>query len=480
MITKLKMNLLYNIAYQLLNLCLPIVTVPYISRTLGVEGNGIYSYTYSIVNYFMIFAMLGISNYGNRTIAKNKDDKEKLSKEFLSIYLLQCFFTSVSIIVYLFYCLFISEYSVISLIEIIFLFSTLLDISWLYFGLEEFKKTVTRNVVVKVLSLILIFLLVKTSNDLILYTAIMSLSTLISQIVLWISIRKYITLKEVKLNKKDIKKHIKGIIILFIPVISYSIYKIMDKIMIGLLNSVEEVAYYEYAEKIINIPIGFITALGTVMLPKISNLVANSELNKVKDYLFKAIKFVMFLAIPCSLGLIAVGFEFAVFFLGEEYSNSGILIKLLALTIPFTAWANVIRTQWLIPKEKDNIYISTTLLGALVNFIINLLLIPKHGALGACVGTVCSEALITILQSFLSRKEISFKIFLKTILYFTFAGLVMFIVIQLIGKYINNKLIMIMLKVLIGVAIYGILNLKYVKELLPIKGKSQSINNLSE
>ena len=285
MITKLKMNLLYNIAYQLLNLCLPIVTVPYISRTLGVEGNGIYSYTYSIVNYFMIFAMLGISNYGNRTIAKNKDDKEKLSKEFLSIYLLQCFFTSVSIIVYLFYCLFISEYSVISLIEIIFLFSTLLDISWLYFGLEEFKKTVTRNVVVKVLSLILIFLLVKTSNDLILYTAIMSLSTLISQIVLWISIRKYITLKEVKLNKKDIKKHIKGIIILFIPVISYSIYKIMDKIMIGLLNSVEEVAYYEYAEKIINIPIGFITALGTVMLPKISNLVANSELNKVKDCL---------------------------------------------------------------------------------------------------------------------------------------------------------------------------------------------------
>ena len=308
----------------------------------------------------------------------------------------------------------------------------------------------------------------------------MSLNKLINQIVLWISIKKYITLKEVKLNKKDIKKHIKGIIILFIPVISYSIYKIMDKIMIGLLNSVEEVAYYEYAEKIINIPIGFITALGTVMLPKISNLVANSELNKVKDYLFKAIKFVMFLAIPCSLGLIAVGFEFAVFFLGEEYSNSGILIKLLALTIPFTAWANVIRTQWLIPKEKDNIYISTTLLGALVNFIINLLLIPKHGALGACVGTVCSEALITILQSFLSRKEISFKIFLKPILYFTFAGLVMFIVIQLIGKYINNKLIMIMLKVLIGVAIYGILNLKYVKELLPIKRKSQSINNLSE
>ena len=474
MITKLKKNLLYNVLYQLLNLCLPIITVPYVSRTLGVEGNGIYSYTYSIVNYFMIFAMLGISNYGNRTIAKNKDNKENLSKEFLSIYCLQFVFTFLSIILYLLYCIFISEYFVISIIEVIFLVSTLLDISWLYFGLEEFKKTVTRNILVKIISLTLIFSFVKGENDLYLYTAIMALSSLLSQLVLWISIRKYLTFKGIKLNKKDVKKHIKGIIILFIPVISYSVYKIMDKIMIGLLSSVEEVAYYEYAEKIINIPIGFITALGTVMLPKISNLVANKEFEKVEDYLFKAIKFIIFLAIPCFLGLVAIGSEFAVIFLGEEYSHSGNLIKLLALTIPFTAWANVIRTQWLIPKENDNIYISTTILGAILNLIINLLLIPKYAAFGACIGTVCSEALITILQSFLSRKEIDFKVFLRPILYFIFSGLVMFISIQLIGQFIENKLIMVMFEVIMGGIIYCTLNIKYISEIL-ISKKSHNV-----
>lgn len=474
MITKLKKNLLYNIAYQLLNLCLPIMTVPYVSRTLGVEGNGIYSYTYSIVNYFMIFAMLGISNYGNRTIAKNKDKKEQLSKEFLSIYRLQFIFTAISIIIYILYCIFISEYFIISVIEVIFLLSTLLDISWLYFGLEEFKKTVTRNILVKVISLALIFIFVKSKNDLYLYTAIMALSSLISQLVLWVSIKKYIIFKGLKLNNKDIRKHIKGIIILFIPVISYSIYKIMGKIMIGLLSSVEEVAYYEYAEKIINIPIGFITALGTVMLPKISNLVANMEFEKVKDYLFKAIKFIIFLAIPCFLGLVAIGSEFAVFFLGDEYSHSGNLIKLLAFTIPFTAWANVIRTQWLIPKENDNIYISTTILGALLNLVINVILIPKFAALGACIATVCSEVLITILQSFLSRKEINFKIFLKPVLYFIFSGLIMFISIQFIGQFIENNLVMIIVEVILGVTIYSSLNLKYITEVLLSKRKQNS------
>lgn len=352
--------------------------------------------------------------------------------------------------------------------------STLLDISWLYFGLEEFKKTVTRNILVKVISLALIFIFVKSKNDLYLYTAIMALSSLISQLVLWVSIKKYIIFKGLKLNNKDIRKHIKGIIILFIPVISYSVYKIMGKIMIGLLSSVEEVAYYEYAEKIINIPIGFITALGTVMLPKISNLVANMEFEKVKDYLFKAIKFIIFLAIPCFLGLVAIGSEFAVFFLGDEYSHSGNLIKLLAFTIPFTAWANVIRTQWLIPKENDNIYISTTILGALLNLVINVILIPKFAALGACIATVCSEVLITILQSFLSRKEINFKIFLKPVLYFIFSGLIMFISIQFIGQFIENNLVMIIVEVILGVTIYSSLNLKYITEVLLSKRKQNS------
>lgn len=461
--TKLKKNFIYNIVYQILNLSLPIITVPYVSRTLGVEGSGIYSYTYSIVNYFMIFGMLGISNYGNRRIAKCRDSKKNLSREFISLYTLQITLTTISLLVYVLYCIFISSYTIVSWIEILFLISNLLDISWLYFGLEEFKKTVTRNILIKIISLIFILLFVKSAEEIYIYTLIMAGSTVISQLILWKDIKKYVDFKSYTLDKKDVIKHVKGTLILFIPVISYSIYKIMDKIMLGLLSNIEEVGYYEYAEKIINIPIGFITALGTVMLPKVSNLVEKKEFDKIKDYLFKSLKFIMFFAIPSCLGLIAIGSEFAVLFLGNAYERTGIIIKYLSVTIVFTAWANVIRTQWLIPKENDKIYISTTILGALLNLFINLLLIPKVGAVGASIGTICSEFLIMFLQSFLSRKEIEFNVILKPVVYFVITSAIMFFMIKIVGDYINNNLIRIIMECVLGVGIYGILNYKYIK-----------------
>lgn len=466
--TKLKKNFIYNIIYQLLNLCLPIITVPYISRTLGATASGIYSYTYSIVNYFMIFGMLGISNYGNRKIAKCRGDKEELSKEFISLYALQFFLTMCSLFIYVLYCIFLSKYSVVCAIEILFLVSTLLDISWLYFGLEEFKKTVTRNILVKLVSLILILVFVKAPKDLYIYTLIMASSTALSQLILWKDIRKYVHFDISLLHIKDILNHVHGVLILFIPVISYSIYKIMDKIMIGLLSFVEEVAYYEYAEKIINIPIGFITALGTVMLPKISNLVANQDSEKVKTYLFKSLKFILFIAIPSCFGLIAVGSDFAVLFLGKDYQQTGTLIQCLAVTIPFTAWANVVRTQWLIPTEKDNIYIGTTIVGALLNLIINLLLIPIYGALGACIGTICSEFLIMFLQSYLSRKEIYFQVIFPLIRHFIFTSILMFITIVILGNYIHSSVLRVVLQTIIGVSVYGLLNIDFIFEILKI------------
>lgn len=467
--TKLKKNFIYNIAFQILNLCLPIITVPYISRTLGVEGSGIYSYTYSIVNYFMIFAMLGISNYGNRKIAKCRENKNDLAKEFISLYTLQIVLTTISLIIYILYCMFISNYKIVSWIEILFLFSTLLDISWLYFGLEEFKKTVTKNILIKVISLILILLFVKDSNAIYTYTLIMAISTFISQLVLWKGIKNYIDFKNYKLDKNDVIKHIKGTLVLFIPVISYSIYKIMDKIMLGLLSNIEEVGYYEYAEKIINIPIGFITALGTVMLPKISNLVEKEEFDSIKKYLFRALKFIMFFAIPSCLGLISIGTEFSILFLGEEYLRTGIIIKYLSITIIFTAWANVIRTQWLIPKEKDSIYISTTIIGAFLNLFINLILIPKFGAVGASIGTICSEFGIMFLQSFLSRKEIRFNVIFKNILQFVIAALIMFIWINIVGSFINNIYLKLIVECILGVTIYAVLNYKYIKKEILMK-----------
>lgn len=459
--TKLKKNIIYNIVYQLLNLFLPLITIPYISRNLGVSSNGIYSYTYSIVNYFMIFGMLGISNYGNRRIAKVRDDKDKLSVEFMSIYGLQIFLTACSMIIYIIYCIFWSQYIIISIIEIFFLLSTLLDISWFYFGLEEFKKTVTRNIIIKIVSFLLIVMFVKHSSDLNIYTFIMSVSAFGSQLILWVGIKKYVSISIKNIDIKKILSHLKGSLILFIPVISYSIYKIMDKIMIGALYSIDEVAFYEYSEKIINIPIGFITAIGTVMLPKISNLVEKNESDKIKEYLHKSLVIICFITIPCCLGLMAVSDDFSILFLGKNYVRTGIITQYLTVTVFFTAWANVVRTQWLIPTEKDNIYIGTTIFGAIVNFIINIFLIPKYGGIGASVGTICSEFLIMFLQSYFSRREISFyKIFIPVCRFFL-TSILMFIEIIFLGTYIDIPVFRIIVQVFVGICTYSLLNIKF-------------------
>ena len=464
--SNIKKNFVYNLVYQILNLLLPFITVPIISRALGAESSGIYSYTYSIVNYFMIFGMLGISNYGNRKIAKSRDNKESLSKNFLSIYSLQLCFNLISIIIYLIYTLLFSQYKLITTVEILFLLSNLLDISWFYFGLEKFKITVTRNIFVKIISLLLIICLVKNPEDLLIYTIIMAASTIISQAILWWGIKQHITLKNLHLVKRDFTKHIKGIFILFIPVISYSIYRIMDKIMLGIQSSMAEVGYYEYAEKIIGIPLGFIAALGAVMLPQISNLVANKNIGKTMAYLEKSLKFLMLTTIPCAFGLIAISHDFSILFLGSDYARTGQILNFLSITLFFTAWANVIRTQWLIPQEKDSIYVSTTILGAIVNFVINLCLIPSLGGIGAAIGTIAAEFIIMFSQSFFIRKEIPLKRLAMPTVKFFIAGLIMFLACLLLNALLINQppVVNIIVDVLTGALIYLLLNVRSIKD----------------
>ena len=181
-----KNNFIYNVVYQILILIIPLITSPYLARVIGVDGVGTYSYTYSIVHYFMLFTLLGLNNYGNRAIAKVRDDKEKLSKTFWSIYIFQVIMGLSMLALYVLYVLVSNtSYKTLAIIEILFIISAILDINWLFFGMEEFKKTITRNTIVKILNVVLIFLLVKNSNDLWKYTLIMAGMTTIGQLILW-------------------------------------------------------------------------------------------------------------------------------------------------------------------------------------------------------------------------------------------------------------------------------------------------------
>ncbi len=465
---QIKKNFIYNVFYQILIIILPLITIPYVSRVLGSEGVGIYSYTYSIVYYFMLISMLGINNYGNRTIAKARDDKEKLSKAFISIYSIQLFMSILMIMLYIIYILiFDNKYLLVASIQIIYIISAMFDINWFFFGLEKFKLTVVRSTLVKILSLIGIFVFIKTKNDVWLYALILSLSTLVSNILLIPFLLKEINI--IKISFKDIKKHIKPILILFIPVIAVSLYRIMDKIMLGLLSNINEVGYYEQADKMVTVPLGIITALGTVMLPRISNLVAKGENKRVLEYIKKSVNFMMFLAFPMCFGMIAVSNDFIPIFLGEDFIKTGYLVNYISFIIIFTSFANIIRTQYLIPKEKDKIYTLSVIGGAVTNLIINFILIPKYQSIGAAIGTIAAELYVMVYQVYKVRKELPIKDYLKDILPLFIKALIMFIIILSIKCIPINPLYRVILQIVIGILIYVLLNYKYILEITNIK-----------
>lgn len=460
-----KKNFIYNIVYQILVMAIPLITAPYLARVIGSAGVGTYSYTYSIVYYFMMLTLLGVNNYGNRSVAKVRDDKKKLSKVFWGIYIFQLCMGMLMLVLYL-GCVFAfeSKYRSIALIQSVFIVSAILDINWLYFGLEKFKITITRNAFLKVLSVILIFIFVRKMGDLWKYTLIMSGTTVLSQLVLWGILRKEVTL--VKISLADIKRHIKPNLVLFIPVIAVSLYKMMDKIMLGYLVNVVEVGYYENAEKIMNIPQALIAALGTVMLPRMSNMIASGNKQEMKNYIEKSVSFIMFMSFAMCLVLVAIGYNFAPLYFGKEFQKTGILIMMLAVTLPFVSFANVIRTQYLIPMEKDREYIISVGLGAVVNLIVNLILIPRFSSVGVCVGTIMAEFSVMAYQVAEIWHELDFKKYIKNICPFFSKSAVMFIVMYVFNYIDMSSAVRLLLQIMAGGLVYLILNFRYMMMLL--------------
>lgn len=449
-------NFLYNIIYQIFIFIIPLISTPYISRILGVNNIGIYSYTYSIVYYFMLVSMLGINNHGARTIAKIQNDKNEKSREFFSIYSIQL---SLSLLMVICYIVFIfcsnSEYKLFMMIQSIYLISVIFDINWFFFGLEKFKITISRNIIIKLLSLVLIFVFVKCENDLWKYCLIMSLSTLISQMYMWLFLRKEIEFT--KISFRDVNKHIKPCIILFIPVIAYSIYRVMDKTLIGLLSNTYELGFYESAEKVLNIPISIYTALGTVMLPHMSKT-SDDEFSKKINYSFKL---GFFTTIPILTGLFVVSKDFTILFFGYDYLKTSLIIKILLPSILFSLIANVVRTNYLIPKKMDNIYIMSTMIGAIINLIFNMIFIPIYGAIGACIGTILAEFSVMIYQLVKTRQNIHTIEITKILLVYIIKSLIMGIIIYLIGICIDNIFIKLVVQVIIGIVIYLIMNIRF-------------------
>ncbi|WP_432281216.1 flippase [Bifidobacterium adolescentis] len=456
----LKKNFIYNFLYQLLAIAVPLVTSPYLARTLGAENIGIASWTNSIVFYFGMFIVLGVENYGNREIAYVRTSREERSKKFWSIYACQLINFIIILLLYLFYVNAIAkEYKVIFAILTMSLLTNGLDIAWFFYGMEEFKVTVVRNSVVKIVTLIAIFLLVHNLNDLWKYVAINSAGALIGQLTLWPNIKKHVDFYLPKRN--EVIKNIKPLWILFIPVLAISVFTYMDKYMIGCLSNVVQNGYYENADKIISVPKAFITTIGTVMLPRTAHLLSSNRINESRRYIELSMTYTVMIGSALTFGLASVADVFSVVFWGQDFRACGLLIQGLAPAVLFSVIGSVIRSQFLIPHARDKEYTVSLIIGAIVNFCMNLIMIPKLGAFGAVIGTLCSEIALTCIQVFCVRKELPLKKYCQDCYMFVIIGMIMCGVVYIIKKHFSCTILNLIILVLIGGIIYSGLTWMY-------------------
>lgn len=451
---QLKRNITYNFIYQILILILPFITAPYLSRKIGATGVGVYSFSQTVATYFTFITLLGLANYGNRAIAVVQNDKKKRSEVFSEIYCMQvtCFFAS--IVLYVIYINLFSVDKTASLIMSIWIISALFDISWLFFGLEQFKLIVVRNSIIKILSVICIFVFVRSVDDIYKYIVIMAVSTLISQLFLWSYVKKFVDFKTPKYN--NIIKHFKPNLVLFLPVISVSLYRMMDKIMLGYLCSMSEVGFYENAEKIINMVQSLIVAVGTVMLPRMSALYSNNDSVEGNKYFGISMKAVLVYIAAATFGLVSIASLFTDVYYGAGFERTAEILVLLSVTLIFFGTGNVLRTQHIIPMKKDDIYIKSAFGGAVVNIIVNTLLIGKYGGIGAAIGTICAEAFVCAYQFFRVRQEIRISEYFFYALKYGLCGFIMFVFVRLVPP-LNNEILSLLLKIGVGCFVYSLL-----------------------
>lgn len=446
-------NYIYNLAYQILIIILPVITTPYISRVLGVENIGIYSYTLSISTFFILFGSLGIALYGKREIAYLQKDKEKYTIAFWEILILRVITMSISLIVFCLTFVRNGDYQNYFKILILEIIANCIDISWFFQGLEEFKKTVIRNMLVKLISVVCIFIFVKTRQDLTKYFVIYVLSVLIGNGSLWLYLPKFLT--KVSMKQLNVKKHFKPTFSLFIPQIAVEIYTILDRTMIGLIiHDKSEVGFYDQSQKIIKMLLTVITSLGTVMLPRIANNYANGKKKKIVKYMKKSFNMVFFLCFPMIFGIISVSDLFVPKFFGEGYDKVAVLMNLISPVILAIGLSNVIGTQYLLPTKRQKEYTVSVTCGAIINFIINISLIWNYGAIGASIGTVIAEFTVTLVQMFFIRKDFNIWKIIKSSRNYLFASGIMFVVCLVIKSIVRKPYFSMALQVAIGGIVY--------------------------
>lgn len=450
----LKKNIAISTLYQVLLILLPLITAPYIARVLGPEQSGIYDYTNSIQTYFAMFAALGTATYGAREIARVRNDEKMRSVLFWEIELMTVMTSAVCILVWFVFIFFAKQYKVIYLVLTMGLFSTMFDISWFFAGMEQFTYTVSKNAVCKLAGVILMFLFVKRPEDLLLYIIIITASTMLGNLSMWLYIPRFIT--KVDFRKLRFRNHFHETLIYFIPSIATSVYTVLDRTLIGTItNNRAENGFYHYTMQIINIMKALtFSSLNMVLGSRIAFLFAEEKYDEIKERIRDSINYILFMGIGICFGLIGVSGRFVPLYLGPGYDRVVTMLVLMSPIVIIIGVSNCLGSQYYTPSGNRKLSAKFIIIGAIVNLTLNLILIPRFWGYGAIVASLIAETVITVLyfrhcNGYLTADTLFREGWKKLV-----AGILMLAVIRILDRFIASDLIALAVEVMAGFAVY--------------------------
>lgn len=403
-IHSVQFNFVMNAILTVSSFVFPMITFPYASRVLLVENYGKVTFATSVLTYFAMFAALGIPNYGIRACARVREDKVKLSRtaqELMIINLITSAITYVAFFVSLIFVKRFQQDSTLLIINSVSILLNTLGVTWLYSALEQYSYITVRNIVCKIISIILMFIFVHNPSDYVIYGAIAMVASGGSNLLNFLNLRKCIILKP--LGNYHFKQHLKPIFIFFATSVAISVYTNLDTVMLGFMTDDIQTGLYGASVKVKNLLTGVVSSLGNVLLPRLSLYVSNQESDKFYETLSKVLNFLLLISLPLTIYFVFYSRTSILLFSGVEYEGATLPMQLLMPTVFLIAISGLTGNQMLVPLGRERVVMTSVICGALVDFGLNWLFIPKWGAAGAAAATLVTEFVVLAVQLFFLR-----------------------------------------------------------------------------
>lgn len=458
----LGVNALLNGLRSALNLIFPLITFPYISRVLSVDGVGIYNFAGTYVNYFVLLAGLGVATYAVREGAKYRDDNNQINIFASQVFTINMVSTVIAYIL-LFISLLIFK-SLNNYISAILIFSlqilfTTLGTEWIYTIYEDYSYITIRSIIFKILSIILLFILVRSANDYLWYAGITVFANVGSNIFNWIHAKSFINIKLVK--NTNWKYHLKPILIIFASTIAITLYVSTDTTILGLLKNDYAVGIYSVAVKIYSIVSGLINGLLIVTIPRLAMLFGKQKFKEYKSVLSQVINNISVLMFPAAVGLIMLSKEVILIIAGKKYVNSILSLQIITVALIFSNFSTIFNQCILIPAKRENKTLRNTIVTGVVNVILNFVVIPVMSYNGTALTTVIAEFMIMTLNCWsgwdIVGDIIKSRIVVKNIVS-SFIGCMGIVITCLVCKWLFTSIISTMImSIVLSVIVYALI-----------------------